>query len=56
MSGMEDDWKNKVTFNAGRYAQFHIPTQRWYLFDVDGNNLGSGKTIREVENLNGRVK
>lgn len=53
---MEADWKNKVIFNAGRYAKFHIPTQRWYLFDKEGNNLGSRKTIQETENLNGSIK
>lgn len=55
MSGMEDDWKGRVTFNSGRYARFHKPTNRWYIFDKDGNNLGSGKTIQEAEEVNGRV-
>lgn len=52
---MEKDWKNKVVFNAGRTARFHIPTQRWYLFNKEGNNLGSRKTIQEIEKLNGEI-
>lgn len=53
---MDNDWKDKVTFNAGRYAKFHKPTKRWYLFDRDGNNIGSGRNIREVEKVNGDIK
>jgi hypothetical protein len=52
---MDDDWKDQVTFKLGRYAKFHIPTRRWYLFDRDGNNIGSGRTIQEIDNENRKL-
>lgn len=53
---MENDWKNRLTLESGRYAKFHKPTKRWYLFDSDGNNIGSGRNIREVEEVSRGIK
>lgn len=53
---MDNDWKNTVTFNAGRYAKFHKPTKRWYLFDETGNSIGSARNIREIEEVNRGIK
>lgn len=55
MSGMEKDWKDMITFYAGRYGKFHIPTKRWYLFDKEGENLASARNLRELEDKNRNI-
>lgn len=56
MSTTDDEWKDRITFDRGRYAKLHVPSKKWFLFDRDGNNLASGKNIREVDDKNREIK
>ncbi len=45
------EWSHRVVLEMGMYMRQNTATKNWHLFNSKGKPLGSGETIREIEEI-----